>query len=89
VDADSLLNVLDRALNLPADRVYLTMPLPPSGLAIRNIELADLPPSRTNLLADPKRVIPNTPCRRWLEQSACLGLVPQGGIAVELTVEKP
>ena len=89
VDADSLLNILDRVLNLPGDRLYLVMPLPPSGLAIRNLELPDLPPSRINLLADPKRILPYNPYRHWLGQSAGVGLVTQGGINVKLTVEKP
>jgi len=75
-------------LNIPGDRIYICMPLTQSGISIRNTELADLPQTRTALLADSKRLQPTTPYQNFIETSVPTGLVLSGSTAVELTIDK-
>jgi hypothetical protein len=87
-DAKSLLEGLDKVLNIPGDRIYVCMPLTPSGISIRNIELADLPPSKAALLTESKRLLPTIPFQNFIETSVPTGLVLSGAAAVELTIDK-
>ena len=87
-DAKTLLEGLDKVLNIPGDRIYICMPLTQSGISIRNMELADLPQTRTALLADSKRLQPTTPYQNFIETSVPTGLVLSGSTAVELTIDK-
>lgn len=87
-DAKSLLEGLEKVLNIPGDRIYVCMPLTPSGISIRNIELADLPPSKAALLTESKRLLPTIPFQNFIETSVGTGLVLSGTAAVELTIDK-
>jgi hypothetical protein len=87
-DAKSLLAGLNRVLNIPSDRLYICMPLAPSGISIRSTELADLPPSRTALLTEGKRLLPTIPFQNFIESSISTDLVLSGAAAIELTINK-
>jgi hypothetical protein len=87
-DAKSLLEGLEKILNIPGDRIYVCMPLTPSGIAIRNTELADLPPSKAALLTESKRLLPTIPFQKFIETSVPTGLVLSGTATVELTIDK-
>ncbi|MBM4104561.1 MAG: hypothetical protein FJ263_11065 [Planctomycetes bacterium] len=87
-DAKSLLEGLEKVLNIPGDRIYVCMPLTPSGISIRNTELAGLPPSKAALLTESKRLLPTIPFQNFIETSVGTGLILSGTATVELTIDK-
>jgi hypothetical protein len=88
VDAQSLLEGLNRILNIPSDRIFVCLPLAQSGISIRNTELANLPQTKTALLTDSKRLQPTTPYQNFIETSIPTGLLLTGAATVELTIDK-
>jgi hypothetical protein len=87
-DAQSLLNGLGMVLNIPADRVYVCMSTAPSGISIRNAPLANLPQSKTALLADSKRIQPVAPFQNFIETSVAADFMLNGMAAVDVMIEK-
>ncbi|MCF7974844.1 MAG: hypothetical protein K9N55_13580 [Phycisphaerae bacterium] len=57
MDADTLVKALDLLLTIRRDRLYCILELPPSGLAVEDMELPDLPASKALILRSPKRTI--------------------------------
>jgi hypothetical protein len=87
-DAKSLLEGLDRVLNIPDDRIYVCMSTETSGISIRNAELADLPQTKTALLADSKRIQPVAPYQNFIETSVQTDFVLNGMAAADVIIEK-
>jgi hypothetical protein len=87
-DAKSLLEGLDRVLNIPDDRLYVCMSTATSGISIRNAELADLPQTKTALLADSKRIQPVAPYQNFIETSVRTDFVLNGMAAADVIIEK-
>jgi hypothetical protein len=87
-DAKSLLGGLNMVLNIPSDRVYVCMSTVQSGISLRNTELADLPQSKTALLADSKRIQPVVPYQNFIETSVQTDFVLNGMAAADVIIEK-
>jgi hypothetical protein len=87
-DAKSLLAGLGMVLNIPSDRVYVCMSTAQSGISIRNAELADLPQSKTALLADSKRILPVAPYQNFIETNVQTDFVLNGAGAADVIIEK-
>jgi len=75
-------------LNIPSDRVYVCMSTQQSGISLRNTELADLPQSKTALLADGKRIQPMVPYQNFIETSVPADFVLNGIAAADVIIEK-
>ena len=58
-DVPSLLTAVRSILHTPRNQLVAVLQLPPGGIAIRNQELPDLPPSRALLLQDDRRFTPS------------------------------
>lgn len=89
VDAPSLLEGLNRVMNMPRDRLYVVLPVPATGLTLRRFELPDLPPSRMLLIQDAARIEPVEPYKNWVENNAITDKIISGAVQIELTVEQP
>jgi hypothetical protein len=87
-DAKSLLDGLNKVLNIPDDRIYVCMSTETSGISIRNAELADLPQTKTALLADSKRMQPVAPYQNFIETSISTDFVLNGMAAADVMIEK-
>jgi hypothetical protein len=60
----------------------------PSGISIRNAELAGLPQSKTALLTDGKRIQPVAPYQNFIETSVQTDFVLNGMAAADVIIEK-
>ena len=89
VDTQSLVTGLNRVLNMPRNRLYVVLPVPATGLAMRRHELPDLPPTRMALLQDARRLQPMEPYKNWVESNVELDKIVSGAAQIELTVEQP
>lgn len=87
-DARSLLEGLQRVLNIANDRIYVCVSTTQSGISFRNAELASLPQTKTILLTDTKRIQPTTPYQNFIEASIGSDFVLSGAAVMDLIVEK-
>lgn len=88
-DMNSLIEMINRILNVPRNRMVAVLNLPPGGIALRRQELPSLPASRAALLQDSRRILPINTVQHWLEFEHDLPKVPNGSLNLELTVEQP
>lgn len=88
-DMDSMIAMINRLLNVPRNKLFAVLNLPPGGIALRREELPSLPASRAALLQDARRILPVSPIQHWLEFDQDLVKVPMGNLNIELTVEQP
>lgn len=87
-DAKSLLSGLSMVLNIPSDRIYVCMSTTQSGISLRNTDLADLPQTKTALLADSKRIQPMAPYQNFTETSIQTEFVLNGMATADIIIEK-
>jgi hypothetical protein len=83
-----LIEALNNALNIPRDRLYCLLVLPPSGVTVEKSELPDLPDTKAMVLQDTKRALKIQPYQHWIEKSIKTGTVIEGRKAVKITVEQ-
>jgi len=88
VDLDSLETVLVRRLEDRRDRLYAVMPIPASGVVLRQHELGELPGTKMLLMQDSKRLQPVEAYKAWTENSIVLDKIVQGGAEIEITVKQ-
>jgi hypothetical protein len=88
-DMDSMIAMINRILNVPRNHLFAVINLPEGGIALRRQELPNLPASRAALLQDPRRILPVSPVRHWIESRQSLPIVSTGSLNIELTVEQP
>lgn len=74
-DLPSLMNALEFLLSLRRDRLYCTLDLPASGIAVEKTELPDLPASKALVLQNVKRTVRIQPYQPWVEYSRAVGCV--------------
>jgi hypothetical protein len=82
-----LLAAIRRTVQRRGDRLYLRLPLPSGGLAVRTRELPQLPPSRRQILAA-ARPIDAVAFRRALERAVACEYLVRGSAAAAFTVRK-
>jgi len=87
-DIPTLMDALDFLLNLKRDRLYCTLDLPASGIAIEKTELPDLPASKALVIQDVKRTLRIQPYQPWLEQTRAVGCVIANKQGAQITVEE-
>lgn len=87
-DLPSLKIGLEDLFKYRRDRLYAVMPIPSTGLVIRQHELGQLPPTKMLLMQDAKRLQPLEPYNAWIEGSTSLDAVIDGTAEVEIIVEK-
>ncbi|MCI0498675.1 MAG: hypothetical protein L0Y36_03205 [Planctomycetales bacterium] len=87
-DLESLTGSLERLFKYRRDRLYAVMPVPATGVVLRQHELGELPPTKMLLMQDAKRLLPLEPYNAWAESSISLEAVVDGAAEVEITVEK-
>ena len=87
VDLKSLKAALNRVFENRRDRLYAVMPIPATGVVIRQHELGQLPGTKMLLMQDSKRVLPLEPYQAWTENYIEPGRIVTGGAEIELTVE--
>ena len=83
-----LIEALNNALNIPRDRLYCMLVLPPSGVTLEKSELPDLPATKAMVLQDSKRTLRVQPYQHWIEKSIKTGTVIDGRKVVQITVEQ-
>jgi hypothetical protein len=83
-----LIEALNNALNIPRDRLYCLLVLPPSGITLEKSELPDLPATKAMVLQDTKRTLRVQPYQHWIEKSIKTGTVIDGRKVVRITVEQ-
>jgi hypothetical protein len=83
-----LIEALNHALNIPRDRLYCLLVLPPSGVTIEKSELPDLPATKAMILQDTKRTLSIQPYQDWMEKNIETGTVVAGRKTIRITVEE-
>jgi hypothetical protein len=83
-----LIEALNNALNIPRNRLYCLLVLPPSGVTLEKSELPDLPATKAMVLQDTKRTLRVQPYQHWIEKSIKTGTVIDGRKVVQITVEQ-
>ena len=83
-----LIEALNNALNIPRDRLYCLLVLPPSGVTLEKSELPDLPATKAMILQDAKRTLRIQPYQHWMEKSIQTDTVVGGRKAIRITVEQ-
>jgi len=83
-----LIEALNNTLNIPRDRLYCLLVLPPSGVTLEKSELPDLPATKAMILQDAKRTLRIQPYQHWMEKSIQTGTVVGGRKAIRITVEQ-
>ena len=83
-----LIEALNNALNIPRDRLYCLLVLPPSGVTLEKSELPDLPATKAMVLQDAKRTLRIQPYQHWKEKSIQTGTVIAGRKVIRITVEE-
>ena len=74
-DLPTLIEALDFLLNLKRNRLYCTLDLPASGIAVEKTELPDLPATKALVIQDVKRTVRIQPYQPWVEYSRAVGYV--------------
>lgn len=87
VDLTSLEAALKRIFKSPRDRLYAVMPIPASGVVIRQHELGQLPPTKMLLMQDSKRLQPLEVYKTWAENHIELDRIVAGSAEIEITVK--
>ena len=87
--ADDVRRIMQERLSLARDRLYISMALPRSGLALADRALPDLPASKAALLADQSRQIAATPFKPVISNSIPANSVVRGSETFEITVRRP
>ena len=88
VDLGSLKTALDGLLSYRRDRLYAVMPIPASGVVIRQHELGQLPPTKMLLMQDSKRLQPLEPYKAWTENHIDLDKIVAGSAEIEVIVKQ-
>ncbi len=83
-----LIDALKNALNIPRDRLYCILVLPPSGVALEKAELPDLPATKAMVLQDAKRTLRIQPYQHWMEKSIQTSTVIADKKVIRVTVEQ-
>lgn len=83
-----LIEALNKALNIPRNRLYCLLVLPPSGVTVEKSELPDLPATKAMVLQDTKRSLKIQPYQHWIEKRIKTGTVIEGKKVVKITVEQ-
>ncbi len=74
-DLPTLMGALDFLLNLKRNRLYCTLDLPASGIAVERTELPNLPATKVLVMQNVKRTVRIQPYQPWLEYSRNVGCV--------------
>lgn len=88
VDLVSLKTALDGVLSYRRDRLYAVMPIPASGVVIRQHELGQLPGTKTLLMQDSRRLQPLELYKAWTENHIELDKIVDGAAEIEITVKQ-
>jgi hypothetical protein len=83
-----LIDALKNALNIPRDRLYCILILPPSGITLEKSELPDLPATKAMVLQNQKRTLRIQPYQDWVEKSVQTDTVISNSKIIQITVEK-
>jgi hypothetical protein len=83
-----LIQVMQEMLNLKADALYVTMPLPHEGLALGRHELPRLPSSKRAMIAAPTSTLA-TPFADTVEHMEPAAAITQGQLSFTVTVKRP
>ncbi len=88
LNRDSLVSSLQNILDIKRNMLYLTMPLPSSGIVIKNQPLPYLPKTKALILNDKKRTIPIAEQKHWVQKQKELDYIAVGSRTINITVEK-
>jgi hypothetical protein len=83
-----LIEALNKALNIPRDRLYCLLVLPASGVTVEKSELPDLPATKAMVLQNTKRSLEIQPYQHWIEKRIKTGTVIEGRKVIQITVEQ-
>jgi hypothetical protein len=84
----TLIESMNNILTVSRDKLYCLLVLPPTGIAVEQAELPDLPATRAMVLQDDKRVLRIQPHPRWLEKTLTTDTVILDKKVLRITVEK-
>jgi len=65
---DTLIKAINNLLHIRRDRLYCVFVTGTSGVAVEQVELADLPATKSLVLFDPKRTLKASPYYHWQEK---------------------
>jgi hypothetical protein len=88
LNLDSLVSSLQNILDIKRNMLYLTMPLPASGIVIKNQPLPYLPKTKALVLNNKKRTIPIVEQKHWVQKQKKLDHIAIGSKTITITVEK-
>ncbi len=86
-DLDTLIAGLKTILEIRRDRIFVTLTLPASGLAIEQMELPGLPATKALLMQDGRRTLNSQPLIGRVEKQIETGFVVRGVKPLKITVE--
>ncbi|MHC5083073.1 MAG: SpoIVB peptidase S55 domain-containing protein [Planctomycetota bacterium] len=87
-DMDSLYKALNRILVNPRNTLHIVMPVPSTGIVLRQQELGHLPPTKMLLMQDTKRLMPVEAYQDWIENTIEMDKIVSGTALIEIIVEK-
>ncbi len=88
INLDSLVSSLQNILDIKRNMLYLTMPLPSSGIVIKNQPLPYLPKTKALMLNDKKRTVRIAEQKHWVQKQKELDHIAIGSKTITITVEK-
>jgi hypothetical protein len=83
-----LLSAMRNIASIRRDKLYMIFVLPPSGVAIENALLSDLPPSKAVLMQDDKRTLNLRPYQDWIEKAVTTDSIISDSKTVRIKVEE-
>ncbi len=83
-----LIKIINEVGNKKRNSLYLTLELPPSGIAIESSQLPNLPVTKSLLLKNSKRAVSARPDAQWIERIIPTDTVVLDSKSITITVKK-
>jgi len=87
VNHETLVEALNKVLNISRTKLYCLLMLPPEGIAIDKAELPGLPETKSMILQANRWAIPSQPCPQWIEKTVETGTIIADKAIIPITVE--
>ena len=84
----TLVEALNRALNVGRTKLYCVLVLPPNGITLEKAELPDLPGTKAVVLQNDKRAVRVQPYPHWIEKVVETGVVIADKETIAIEVEE-
>ncbi len=86
--AETLVKAIRNMLKIKRNRLYVTLTTAGQGISLRNLEMPNLPGTKSILFNDPKRTSLTLPLKSWTERSIKTGTFIMNAKTMKITVKK-